>query len=238
VLQQACVSSVVLLVCYACADRSAPKVAPTPAQPVAQNPTQLAQPAVADAGQPDELVNVRDIIPDISIDMRYATENNFAKTAFYPENAPCLLRRAAALALYRAQRSLQKSNMQLHVWDCYRPFSVQEKLWKLVPKPRFVARPQRVEGSPAKGSKHNRGAAIDLTLKDQKGHLVEMPSDHDEFGESASLGDPTISPEARRNAELLKRTLENAGFEAIDSEWWHFDYRGWENYELLDSSFH
>ena len=179
-------------------------------------------------------MDIAAIDPTIAIDMRYASENNFTKVVVYPV-ARCLLRRDAAERLARVQERLRAGGKGLKVWDCYRPFSVQKKFWKLVPDDRYVAEPvSDGAGRPLRGSKHNRGAAVDLTLVDRAGRPLEMPTDHDDFSKRAHRGSPSASSAARANAELLERAMTAEGFEPLPTEWWHYDAPGWEAYPLSD----
>jgi beta-N-acetylhexosaminidase/D-alanyl-D-alanine dipeptidase len=174
------------------------------------------------------------VAPAIRIEIRYATANNFTGVAVYPV-ARCLLRRDAAERLVRAQEALAARGLGLKVWDCYRPFSVQRRLWQLVPDERYVARPVAApDGSPIDGSKHNRGAAVDLTLVRADGSALEMPTDYDDFSERAHRGDDRASAVARRNAALLEQAMVAQGFEPLPTEWWHFDAPGWQRYPLSD----
>ncbi|HLU68888.1 MAG TPA: M15 family metallopeptidase [Kofleriaceae bacterium] len=179
-------------------------------------------------------MDITAIAPTIRLDIRYATDRNFTERAFYPA-ARCLLRRDAAERLVRVQRRLADDGLGLLLWDCYRPFSAQERLWELVPDPRYVARPVRAPGGALReGSKHNRGAAVDATLVHLDGRPVEMPTDHDDFSPRAHRGSRDASPAARRNAALLERAMVAEGFEPLPTEWWHFDAPGWQGYPLLD----
>jgi len=179
-----------------------------------------------------QLVEVTTLDPTIRLDLRYARADNFTGVAVYP-GARCLLRRDAAERLARVQRALQAEGLGLLVWDCYRPFSVQERFWTLVPDERYVARPVRIDGRPASGSKHNRGAAVDVTLLDAAGHPLEMPTAFDDFSARAHRGAPA-SPAARANAARLEAAMAAEGFVPLATEWWHFDAPGWQSYELLD----
>src|SRR5262249_53962703 len=147
----------------------------------------------------DQLVDVATVDPTIRIDMRYATPDNFTGVAVYPV-ARCLLRRDAADRLARLQRRLRTDGLGLVVWDCYRPFSVQERFWALVPDERYVARPERRDGRPVAGSKHNRGDAVDVTLADATGARLEMPTGFDDFSDrahrDATPGSPPPPPKA------------------------------------------
>lgn len=187
--------------------------------------------AEAGAGDDSALVDLAAVQPDILLDMRYASTRNFVGKVVYP-SARCLLRRPVAQALARVQKKLRAQGMQLLVWDCYRPFAVQEAFWQLVPDSRYVARPVRQDGRPVKGSKHNRGAAIDLTLADKSGTPLLMPTDHDDFSERAHRGARDVPEEARQNAALLERAMSAEDFVGIATEWWHFDHEGWRQYPL------
>ena len=166
--------------------------------------------------------------------MRYASANNFTKVVVYPV-ARCLLRRDAAERLARVQARLRAEGKGLKLWDCYRPFSVQKTFWKLVPDTRYVAEPVADRaGRPLRGSKHNRGAAVDLTLIDGAGRPLEMPTDHDDFSKRAHRGDRSSSPAARANAQHLEDVMKAEGFEPLPTEWWHFDAPGWNKYPLSD----
>jgi beta-N-acetylhexosaminidase/D-alanyl-D-alanine dipeptidase len=181
--------------------------------------------------RPDDLVDLRSIIPDVVLDLRYATTNNFTKAAVY-RKARCLLRREVAQKLARVERTLRAEQLRLALWDCYRPFAVQEQLWKLVPDGRYVARPKRDgQGRPISGSKHNRGAAVDLTLADLEGKLLVMPTDFDDFSAKARRRRWSREP-AERNAARLEAAMKNAGFIPLPTEWWHFDDPNWKDYPL------
>ncbi len=188
----------------------------------------LVVPPLASAVETD-LVNVKKLDFSILLDIRYATDNNFAKKAVYPE-AKCLLRKPVAEALSRAQAALRVQGYGLKLFDCYRPLAVQKEFWKLVPDERYVA-------DPAKGSKHNRGAAVDVTLVDKMGSELEMPSGYDDFSEKAHRTNKKMNQASRRNLKRLTDALVKEGFETFPSEWWHFDYQGWEKYPIEDVPF-
>jgi beta-N-acetylhexosaminidase/D-alanyl-D-alanine dipeptidase len=188
----------------------------------------------APAPAPAGFVDLATLEPGIAIDMRYAGADNFTGEAIYPV-ARCLLRRPVAEALVRVERRLRRRGFALKVWDCYRPFSVQEQLWRRVPDPRYVARPRRdAGGRPIAGSKHNRGAAVDLTLITAAGSAVEMPTDHDDFSRRAHRGSPRWSPAARRHAEILDEAMLAERFAPIPTEWWHYDGARWREHPLAD----
>jgi zinc D-Ala-D-Ala dipeptidase len=188
----------------------------------------LAACAHATAGtrdKPEDLVELTALIPDAVIDMRYATADNFTKTKLYPV-ARCKLRRAVAIRLARAAARLRKQDRRLLVWDCYRPRSIQELLWKQVPDERYVA-------NPAKGSRHNRGAAIDLGLVDKAGDPVTLPTAFDDFTEAAHR-DHALEGERGAEAKRLETAMKAAGFVGIATEWWHFDAPDASSFPLSD----
>jgi len=180
------------------------------------------------------LVDVTTVAPGVRVDLRYATPDNFAGKSVYPV-ARCLLRAPVAAALARVQQRLAADGLGLMVWDCYRPFSVQQQFWALVPDERYVARPVVRDGVPIEGSRHNRGAAVDLTLVDAEGRALPMPSAFDDFSARAHRGAATGTPVQRRNAELLERAMTAEGFAPLPTEWWHYDGPDWERYGLLDA---
>jgi len=186
----------------------------------------VAQTSIAAA--PPDLIDVQTINPRIRIDLRYATSDNFMGKAMY-RMKKCYLRREVADRLSEVQTELEKLGLGLKVWDGYRPLSVQKEFWKLVPDERYVA-------SPVKGSRHNRGAAVDLTLVDRDGKELEMPTKFDDFTEAAGAF-ALCSERATENRKLLQRIMTAHGFEIFATEWWHFDAAGWQKYDVLDLSF-
>ncbi len=181
----------------------------------------------------DALIEPITLDPTIRLDLRYATPNNFTGVAVYPA-ARCWLRRDVAERLVRVQARLRAEGLGLALWDCYRPFSVQQRFFALVPDARYVAEPVLEDGKPVAGSKHNRGAAVDLTLVDASGNELPMPTAFDDFSERAHRNASDASPEALRNRALLEEAMRREGFEPLPTEWWHFDGPGWQRYELLD----
>jgi beta-N-acetylhexosaminidase/D-alanyl-D-alanine dipeptidase len=190
------------------------------------------EPAVPD----DALVDVATLIPTIHLDIRYATADNFTRTKVYKE-ARCLLRHGVAQRLKEAQAALRARGYGLKVWDCYRPFSVQEAFWKLVPDPRYVAEPVRDSGRLVRGSKHNRGAAVEVTLVDLNGGALALPTDSDDFSPKAHLDYAGATTEQKRHRDILSSAMTAAGFEPMATEWWHFDGPGWRGYDLSDEPF-
>ena len=183
--------------------------------------------------EPD-LVEVVTLDPTIHLDIRYATANNFMHRPMYAQ-ARAFLQRPAADALLRAHRSLTAKGYGLLVFDAYRPWSITKLFWDSVSetqrKMEFVANPQ-------KGSKHNRGCAVDLSLYElATGVEVQMPSAYDEFSERAfpTYGGGTTASRALR--DLLRMAMEAEGFTVYQAEWWHFDYKDWPHYRILDIPF-
>ncbi len=195
--------------------------------------TTVNQPPVetGDFLQPD-LVELVKHDPRLILDIRYATSNNFAGEQVYPE-ARAFLQRPAADALKRAHDRLQAQGFGIIVYDGYRPWTVTKKFWDITPlaKKEFVA-------DPATGSRHNRGCAVDIGLYDVKtSRPVEMPTDYDEFTERAYPTYSGGSEESRRHREILRAAMEQEGFQVYPSEWWHFDYPGWQKYPIMDIGF-
>jgi beta-N-acetylhexosaminidase/D-alanyl-D-alanine dipeptidase len=200
----------------------------------AASSVRAAGPAAPATPEAAGLVDVATAAPDIRLDIRYATPDNFTHVAVYP--APrCFLRADVAARLARVQAELEKQGLGLKVYDCYRPFSIQKKFWALVPNEDWVARPVEKDGKPASGSKHNRGAAVDLTLVDASGNELPMPSGFDDFTEKARRDYAGGDPAARANAKRLEAAMRREGFEPLPTEWWHFDGPGWQGYDLLDA---
>jgi zinc D-Ala-D-Ala dipeptidase len=181
--------------------------------------------------QPD-LVELIKLDPTIKLDIRYATANNFLGRPVYNE-ARAFLQRPAAEALRRAHRALRKQGYGLIIHDGYRPWSVTRMFWDATPEDKkiFVA-------DPAKGSRHNRGCAVDLSMVDLKtGKVVEMPSAYDEMSERAHINYQGGTSEARRLRDLLRAAMEGEGFAVYEPEWWHYDYKDWQSYAILNISF-
>jgi D-alanyl-D-alanine dipeptidase len=191
-------------------------------------------PAAAPGSRAPDLVEIVRLDPTIRLDIRYATTNNFTKTPVYSQ-ARAFLQRPAAEALVRVQADLAPRGYGLLVFDGYRPWAVTKRFWEIAsPKEReegFVA-------NPAKGSKHNRGCAVDLTLYDlATGREIEMPSGYDEFTERADPDYAGGTPAQRAARDLLRAAMEKEGFEVDPGEWWHFNYKDWQSYPILDIPF-
>ncbi len=173
------------------------------------------------------LVEIGTKVDGLVIDLRYTTADNFFKTAFYPKTARALLRPNTADKLVQVQMELKSQGLSLKIWDAYRPLAVQRAMWKTLPDERFVA-------NPAKGGRHNRGAAVDVTLVDARGVELQMPTAHDDFSEKAGAHFNLLSPEVFKNRAKLQQAMTKHGFVLFESEWWHFDDSDWRQYEALD----
>ena len=179
-----------------------------------------------------DLVELSELDKTIKLDIRYATSNNFTGRPVYTE-ARAFLQRPAAEALVRVSRALRAKRLGLAVFDGYRPWSVTKLFWDLTPadKKQFVA-------DPSKGSRHNRGCAVDLTLYDLKtGREVSMPGEFDEMTERSHISYAGGTPEQRRLRDILRASMEAEGFAVYEPEWWHYDYKDWKQYPILNISF-
>ena len=191
-----------------------------------------AQPAETGDFRAPDLVELARLDPSIHLDIRYATSNNFTGRKLYAE-ARAFLQRPAAEALVRANRALKPHGYGLLIFDGYRPWSVTKLFWEVTPpdKHKFVADPQ-------KGSRHNRGCAVDVALyRLRTGKEVPMPSAFDEMSDSAAADYNRGTKEQRRTRALLRQALEKQGFRVNPDEWWHFDYQDWRLYRVLDLPF-
>ena len=172
------------------------------------------------------LVDLATLDAEFVIETPYATERNFANTKFYPANR-AFLERQAALRLVRVQKRLAAQGLGLKIFDGYRPLSVQKKMWEVMPDPNYVA-------NPAKGSRHNRGCAVDVTLVDSAGNELPMPTRFDEFTERAHHDFVDLPADVLRNRQTLKAAMMAEGFEPLATEWWHYDAPGWQQYPVMD----
>jgi D-alanyl-D-alanine dipeptidase len=191
-----------------------------------------APPAEEGTFRPSELVEVPRLEPGIRLDMRYATTNNFMSSVFYQEER-LFLQRPAAEGVAAAHRALEPYGYGLLLHDGYRPWYVTKMFWDATPESQklFVA-------DPATGSRHNRGAAIDLNLYDLRtGQPVEMVGTYDEFSPRSFPDYPGGTSRQRWLRELLRRAMEEAGFTVYEAEWWHFDHRDWREYAIQNATF-
>ncbi|MCX7638346.1 MAG: M15 family metallopeptidase, partial [Cyclobacteriaceae bacterium] len=175
-------------------------------------------------------VNLEKFIPGIVLDIRYATTNNFTGEQIY--NIPrAYARRPVAEALKRAQQDFARHGVGIKIFDAYRPYRATVKFYEVYRDTTYVA-------SPYKGSRHNRGCAVDMTLVDLKtGEELKMPTAFDAFTRDAWPSTPVRDPLVRKNRDLLISIMQKHGFKVNASEWWHFDFIGWEKFEVLDIAF-
>lgn len=182
---------------------------------------------IAATAAANDLVPIETVRPPVLPEVRYATRHNFTGEVLYP--LPRLfLHRDTAGALTRVQRDLQRRGLGLKVWDAYRPLSVQQKMWDLVRDERYVSNPAKNKG------RHTRGTAVDVTLVDNLGRELPMPSDFDDFSERAHRDYQGGTAAQRRNRQLLEDVMKRHGFTGYPTEWWHFDLRNWEKYPPRD----
>lgn len=178
---------------------------------------------------PVEFLELNTMNPNILQDIRYASTNNFTGKVVYPE-ARAFLVKEAALSLDSVQKELETIGLGLKIFDGYRPLSVQKIFWEIMPDKRYVA-------DPKKGSRHNRGMAVDLTLVDKDGKELPMPTEYDDFSEKAHRDFANLTEEQIKNRKILEDVMTKYGFLGLPTEWWHFDYRGWESYDVMDVEF-
>lgn len=173
-----------------------------------------------------ELVDLSVIFPSLHIDLKYATADNITGAPIYRE-ARCLLHTEAVTALAKSISIAQLAGLQLVVYDAYRPQQAQAILWNACPDPQYVV-------DVAIGSTHSRGTAIDVTLMDDRGHLLDMGAGFDEMHDRSHAWHPSVPPAAQRNRLLLNAIMFGGGFVGINSEWWHFELPDAARYPLLD----
>ncbi len=177
-----------------------------------------------------ELIDLEKFIPDIVLDIRYATTNNFTGERIY-NLAKAYARRPVAEALKKVQSDLKAQGLGVKIFDGYRPYKATVKFYEVYRDTTYVA-------SPYRGSRHNRGCALDLTLINLKtGEELKMPTGYDSFSKDAWPTTPVKDPVARKNRTLLINAMQKHGFRVNSSEWWHFDFVGWKKFEVLDIDF-
>lgn len=178
----------------------------------------------------NKMVHLTNYLQPLVTDWKYATTDNFTKKVLY--NKPeAFLRLPAARALQAVQQELKQQNIGIKIFDAYRPYSVTQKMWEIVPDERYAA-------NPAKGSGHNRGIAVDLTLTDLlTGKELLMPTAFDDFSEKAHHNYIQLPPQALTNRQLLRKVMEKHGFVALETEWWHYYLPDPARYSLMNFSF-
>jgi len=177
------------------------------------------------SGADEPLVELKRYDPRIKLDLRYATSNNFLGRPVYAD-ARCFVRLAVAARLKAVQDELEKRGIGLVVFDGYRPLAVQRAMWQIMPNPDYVA-------DPARGSRHNRGAAVDVALVHRDGRPLPMPTEFDDFTPAAHRDAEVKDPAARANRDLLIRVMQANGFTGLSTEWWHFDIENWRDYPII-----
>lgn len=174
-----------------------------------------------------ELVDLGKFVPGLILDIRYATTNNFTGEKIY-KLARAYARKPVAIALKEAQDEFNKAGVGIKIFDAYRPYKATVKFYEVYRDTTYVA-------SPYRGSRHNRGCAIDMTIVDLKtGRELQMPTEFDSFKKEAWPTTPVKDPVIRKNRDLLISVMERHGFKVNASEWWHFDFIGWKKYEVMD----
>lgn len=178
----------------------------------------------------EQLVEIKKHIPDIVLDIKYATPDNFTEQTMYTE-ARAFVRLPVVVALKTIQRELRKQGLGLKVFDAYRPYSVTVKFYDIAKDKNFVAHPKA-------GSRHNRGCAIDLTLIHLKtGRELKMPTPYDSFAPEASPDFRDLPKKVKANRDLLIGVMKKNGFQVLHNEWWHFDFKDWKEFDLIDIPF-
>ena len=178
----------------------------------------------------NELVDIEIFLQDVILDIRYASSNNFTKQKVYTD-AKAYARWPVVRSLQIIQQELLKNNMSLKIFDAYRPYSATVLFYEIYKDTTFVA-------SPWSGSRHNRGAAVDVSIVDlETGEEIQMPTAFDDFTEKASPNYMDLPENVIQNRDLLINLMQNHGFRVYPYEWWHFDFMGWEAFPLMDLSF-
>lgn len=186
--------------------------------------------ATIKADSNNRLMNLAAIIPGVQLDIRYATANNFTGQKVY-DSAMAFLRLAPAKALQQVQNELKAQNLGLRVYDAYRPYTITIKFYEIYKDTNFVA-------APWLGSRHNRGCAVDVSLIDLNTQQeIPMPTEYDDFTAKAKPDYADLPDSVKANRKLLIDIMAKYNFEVHHSEWWHFDYTGWDKYYLMDIPF-
>ena len=162
-------------------------------------------------------INLKDYSQDFEYDMKYATADNFLKEKVY-DCAECYLRAKTVKAMMKANAKFIKKGFKIKIFDCYRPLDIQKKMWAIVSNPEYVA-------DPSKGSIHNRGGAVDISLVDKNGSELDMGTKFDFFGIEASHNYKKLPKNVLSNRKLLKKILLRYNFKSFDSEWWHYNLK-------------
>lgn len=177
-----------------------------------------------------QLLEIKKHVPGIVLDIKYATKDNFMKRVMYKQ-ARAFARKPVVRQLKKIQAFLKTKGYGLKIFDAYRPYSTTVAFYKEASDKKFVANPK-------KGSRHNRGCAVDLTLTDLKtGKEIAMPTPYDSFAAEAAVTYTNLPPQIIKNRQLLINTMQRFGFRVLENEWWHYDFVGWQHYDLMDIPF-
>ncbi|HBS86999.1 MAG: hypothetical protein A2W91_02165 [Bacteroidetes bacterium GWF2_38_335] len=176
------------------------------------------------------LVDITNFDDNIIFEMVYSSDKNFFKQKFY-DCPKCYLRYEAALALYQVILKIKDRGYKLKIFDCFRPFSVQKKMWEVLPNRAYVADPARG------GSIHNKGGAVDLTLADKEGNELNMGTEFDHFGPESAHSYSALDSTCISNRHYLKSVMEQCGFVALETEWWHYTFKSSHKYTNADLIF-
>lgn len=177
------------------------------------------------------MVNLKQVIPAIRLDLRYGTTQNFTGTRLYGQRTFTCMRLSAAKALQQVQQTLAEKGLGIKIFDAYRPYAATVKMWELIKDENYVA-------NPAKGSGHNRGLAVDLTIIELKtGHELNMGTNFDNFTDSAHHTFTAFPAAVLQNRLLLKNLMEQNGFKALSTEWWHYSWPNDGRYDVMDIQF-
>ncbi len=230
-----CILAWVSVFFFSCKDRSNEKKAETP---ITSKEVQVVDTIMGGQVVPEKsfrsfeglndttFVRLADFSDGFAFDLRYASENNFLKEKVY-DCAECYTRVKTAKALLAANEEFRMKGVRIKFFDCYRPNSVQYKMWEIVPNPQYVANPK-------KGSIHNKGGAVDITLETLEGKELNMGTDFDFFGKRAYHDNYDLPNEVLENRKLLKETMEKYGFWSIRTEWWHYNLSAATNDKVAD----
>lgn len=192
--------------------------------------SQTANQEILRPAEDSTFVNLKDYSADFVYNMKYATVDNFLKTQVY-ECEACYLRYKTARALIKANKKFMKKGYRIMLFDCYRPLDIQKKMWAIVSNPDYVA-------DPKKGSIHNRGGAVDISLVDGNGKELDMGTAFDFFGIEASHDYKNLTDEVKENRKLLKRIMTRSDFKIFESEWWHYNLKNARSENISNFKWH
>ncbi len=178
-----------------------------------------------DTKEGQEFVDISTLDSSFSYDMKYATTDNFLHEKVYECDA-CVIRAEVAYALIEANNDFKKQGYQIEFFDCYRPLDIQRKMWDILPNGNYVANPN------TRGSSHNRGGAIDITICKISGESLEMGTKFDHFGKEAHHDYVDLPENVLANRQILKSTMEKYGFKSLRTEWWHYNHKNASSYTL------